>query len=461
MSTHKLSRRDFIAATTAGALISGRPGLARSSRRRVAMVGTGIRGAGFWGKYLAENYGDVVEYVGLCDINPGRVAYAQSYMNVDCPTYTDFDRLLDEAKPDLVIVTTVDSTHDEFIVRSLEAGLDVVTEKPMTIDETRCQAILDAAAASDGELIVALNYRYGIIFSRLKELLLQQKIGGLTSIDFHWYLNTYHGASYFRRWHGLRDKGGTLLLHKSAHHFDLLNWWIDSEPVEVHAYGGLEKYGHNNPFRGDRCMTCPHKERCDFYWDMTRDEHLMRLYHANEEYDGYIRDNCLWREEIDIFDKMAVQIRYANDVQVSYSLTTYSPYEGFRVAFNGLDGRMETWEGIPFLDEIQRDQSRLHAKEMDQSSHADAELEYHEIITQLNFRPFEREKVPFVRSGHWGGDTIMFDEIFRGEVARPDLDHRADVRDGAMSVLIGIAARKSIDEGRPVRIAELTSLKPR
>ena len=186
----------------------------------------------------------------------------------------------------------------------------------------------------------------------------------------------------------------------------------------------------------------------------------MDLYHAHEQHDGYIRDNCLWREEIDIFDKMAVQIRYANGVQVSYSLTTYSPYEGFRVAFNGHQGRMETWEGVPFLDEIQQDQSLLHTKEMSQSSHTEGELAYHEIITQLNFREFEREQVPYLRSGHWGGDQIMFDQIFRGIVKRPELDHRSDVRDGAMSVLIGIAARKSIDEGRPIRIADLTTLKP-
>jgi predicted dehydrogenase len=251
------------------------------------------------------------------------------------------------------------------------------------------------------------------------------------------------------------------LLHKAAHHFDLLNWWIDSDPVEVHAYGALEKYGANNPFRGERCMDCPHAETCSFFWDMRKDERLMRLYYENESYDGYVRDNCLWRTEIDIFDKMAVQIRYANDVQVSYSLTTYSPYEGFRVAFNCMNGRMETWEGVPFLDARQVDQSQLHAKEMDQSSHAEVERKHHEIITQRNFEQFQRETIPFVRSGHWGGDKIMSDEIFRGQIARPELGHSAGVRDGAMSVLIGIAARKSIDEDRAVEISELTDLEPR
>jgi predicted dehydrogenase len=199
MSSHKLTRRDFVAASTASALFAASPAFAAGGKRQVALVGTGSRGTGFWGKYLNDNYNDVIDYVGLCDINPGRLDYALDHMGVDCPVFTDFDAMLAEAKPDLVIVTTVDSTHDEFIVKGLDAGVDVVTEKPMTTDETKCQAILNAAEKSQGKLIVALNYRNGIIFSRLKEHLLQEKIGRLTSIDFHWYLNTYHGASYFRR----------------------------------------------------------------------------------------------------------------------------------------------------------------------------------------------------------------------------------------------------------------------
>ena len=400
---------------------------------------------------------DKIEKTGLSDINPGRLDFAAGFIGADCPRYTEFDRMLDEANLDTLIVTTVDSTHHEFVVKGLERGLTVITEKPMTTDEVRCQAIIDAAKKS-GRLLVGLNYRYGGIHSRLKELSKKEIVGKLTSVDFHWYLNTYHGASYFRRWHGLRDKGGTLLLHKAAHHFDLLNWWIDSDPVEVHAYGGLEKYGANNPFRGPRCMECPHSDNCDFFWDMSKDDFLMELYHANEVHDGYIRDNCLWREDIDIFDKMAVQIRYANDVQVSYSLTTYSPYEGFRVAFNGLDGRVESWEGVPALDAAQVDQSQLHAQEMDQSSHTKLERRYHEIVTQQNFREHERELLPYVRSGHWGGDRRMLDSMFRGIDERPDLERASGLREGVMSVLVGIAARKSIDEGRPVRIADLVQI---
>ncbi len=454
-----VTRRDFVAGTAAGLLLAGHPGLAaEGGRLRVAIVGTGIRGVSFWGEFLNREYADVVEFVALCDTNPGRLAYSRRSIGVNCPTFTDVDEMLDTVGIDTLVVTTTDSTHHTLIVKGLERHLDVITEKPMTTDERQCQAVLDAARESRGRLLVGLNYRYGKIFARLKERLAAREIGKLTSIDFNWYLNVHHGASYFRRWHGIREYGGTLLVHKSAHHFDLLNWWIGADPVEVHAYGSLEHYGANNAFRGKRCMDCEHAADCAYFWDLRGNQRMMDLYHSHEAHDGYIRDACLWREAIDVYDKMAVQIRYANGVQVSYSLTTYSPYEGFRLGFNGTDGRMETWEGVPSLMAVQHDQATLHDKEMDQHGNRHAELEYHEIVTQRNFAPFERERLPYVRAGHWGGDRLMADYLFRGRSDRPDLDQQAGLRDGALSVLVGIAARRSIDEGRPVRIADLTNL---
>lgn len=81
-----------------------------------------------------------------------------------------------------------------------------------------------------------------------------------------------------------------------------------------------------------------------------------------------------------------------------------------------------------------------------------------DFVTQRNFAPFERERLPYVRAGHWGGDRLMADYLFRGRTDRPELGQQAGLCDGALSVLAGIAARRSIDEGRPVRIADLTDL---
>jgi predicted dehydrogenase len=107
--------------------------------------------------------------------------------------------MVTETKPDLVIVTTKDSNHHEFIIKGLEMDCDVLTEKPLTIDENKCEAILEAERKSNKKLIVGFNYRWSPYTTKIKEMLSSGVIGKITSVDFHWYLNTHHGASYFRR----------------------------------------------------------------------------------------------------------------------------------------------------------------------------------------------------------------------------------------------------------------------
>ncbi|MEZ5072877.1 MAG: Gfo/Idh/MocA family oxidoreductase [Bacteroidales bacterium] len=462
--TSNQSRRRFLStslAFAAGSLLASP--LAQSAHRqgkkiKLALVGTGIRGTGFWGKNLVDNFSDILEFVGLCDINPGRLAYAATYMGTACPTYGDFEKMVRETRPDLVIVTTMDSTHHQFIIQALDLGCDVLTEKPLTTDEDKCQAILDTERRSGRKVIVGFNYRWGPYMTRIKELLQSGTIGRITSVDFHWYLNTYHGASYFRRWHGLRQSGGTLWVHKATHHFDLLNWWIDSDPMEVFAYGDLEHYGSNGPFRGDKCRTCVHKDKCKFYWDITTDRDSMKLYVENEHHDGYIRDNCLFRPEINIYDKMSAQIKYRNNTVVNYSLTTYSPFEGWKIAFNGMDGRIDAWLDIPFMNERTLSQDDMHRMEMSQE---EEQLQTEPIILHKLWEDNQTLRVSFDRGGHGGGDRELQDQIFRHPERRDPFDRAAGIRDGAMSVLIGIAARKSIESGHPIRIAELTDLEPR
>ena len=460
----KTSRRKFLTSISLLAAGIAMPLSAFSfssnkEKLKIVLVGTGIRGTSFWGKRLVDEFSDILEFVGLCDINPGRLKYAKSYMGVSCPTFVDFEKMILETKPDLVIVTTKDSTHHEFIIKGLDMGCDVLTEKPLTTDETKCQAILDAERRSNKNLIVGFNYRWSPYNTKIKELLRNNSIGKITSVDFHWYLNTYHGASYFRRWHGLRDSGGTLWVHKATHHFDLLNGWIDSDPSEVFAYGDLEYYGEKGPFRGDNCRSCIHKNDCDFYWDITKNERLMKLYVDNEKHDGYIRDNCLFRKEINIYDKMSAQIKYKNNAILNYSLTTYSPFEGWRVAFNGTEGRIEAWLDIPYQKNETVNQAEMHAKEMDQTSKEEAK--YEPIIVHKLWKDYDVENVAFERGGHGGGDKRLHEKIFKTPNIADDYDRAAGIRDGVMSVLIGIAARKSIESGEPIKIAELTDLEPR
>lgn len=410
----------------------------KTTKTRVALVGTGSRGTGMWGKTVLKGYSDLVEYVGLCDKNPGRLEAAKQHMGANCKTYTDFDLMLKECKPDILIVTTVDATHDEFIIKGLNAGCNILTEKPMTTDEVKCQAILDAQRKSSKEVIVTFNYRYSPHRAKIWELINSGEIGEVTSVDFHWYLDTSHGADYFRRWHRRREFGGSLWVHKASHHFDLLGWWLNSEPEEVFAYGNLEFYGKNGKQRAKNCRNCPHTGSCDFYWDVNKNAYYKMLYTDNEQYDGYLRDGCVFKEDIDIFDKMCAAIKYANGVQVSYSLTAYSPYEGYRIAFNGTKGRIDAWI---------------------QESNPTFDGDFDEIMVTRNFGKRNYIRIPQAE-GHGGGDKIMHDKIWR-KIKDDPFKQSANIRDGAFAILTGIAARKSCDSGKPVKIASLTDLVPK
>lgn len=442
-----MNRRDFLqqsalatglvlpSTTLADALSPSSP----NAKLRVAMVGTGSRGAGMWGRSVAQRYGEQVEFVGLCDLNPGRVETVKQFMGVACPTFTDFEKMMRETKPQTLIVTTVDATHHEFIIKGMEMGANIITEKPMTTDERKCQDILEAERRTGKNVTVTFNYRYSPHRQKLYELLRQGAIGDLVSVDFHWYLDTRHGADYFRRWHAYKEKSGTLFVHKATHHFDLLNWWIESEPEEVFAYGALEHYGKNGTFRGKNCRSCAHQKDCKFYYDITKNREYMGLYVANEKHDGYLRDGCVFREDINIYDKMAASIRYANGVTVSYSLTTYSPYEGYRIAFNGKKGRLEAWI---------------------QESSPEPMPDYDELVLTENFGKVTRFKISNTEGGHGGGDDRLKDKIFKDPNMPDPYRQSAGSRDGAMSILVGIAARNSVEQQKPIKIGDLTELKP-
>ena len=123
----------------------------------------------------------------LVDAHSHHFTFGENIGVPDCPVFENFDEMVTAVKPDLVMVTTVDNTHDEFIVKALNAGIDVVTEKPMTTTAEKCQNIVNAARNSSARLIMGFNYRYGAIFTKLKEMLSAGTIGDVTSVDFNWY----------------------------------------------------------------------------------------------------------------------------------------------------------------------------------------------------------------------------------------------------------------------------------
>ena len=420
---------------------------------RYAIVGAGSRQAMYREALVEHPIDPSNELVALCDVNASRLALAASHIpdrngtSVGLYDAGDFDRMIAERRPDVVIVTTPDYLHDMYVVGALRAGCDVITEKPMTIDLARLKRIVDAQRETGGSVTVTFNYRYIPAHTQLKDLLVSGAIGAITAVDFRWSMDRVHGADYFRRWHRDKGKSGGLLVHKATHHFDLANWWVGSHPATITALGSRRFYlpstaeslglsGH-----GERCQSCARSAECPYRLDLAADPELKSLYLDAEPADGYVRDRCIFSSEISIDDTMQVQVGYTNGVSMNYTLCAYSPWEGYEIAFHGTDG------------ELSHRHVGVHGIFGGTRHEADDSA-----TTTVLHRHGEEPRQIEVWSGegdHGGGDPLMLDQLLNSE-ARPDpYRRRSSHVDGAWSILAGIASNASMERGQTVRLAEL------
>ncbi|PAW76295.1 MAG: hypothetical protein B9S32_15725 [Verrucomicrobia bacterium Tous-C9LFEB] len=417
-----------------------------------AVVGLGSR-CRMYLDALSKTYKSTSRIVGLCDRNAGRLSLAAQIPEVAAfapKLYADedFERMIAETKPDTVIVTCQDSFHDHYICRAMELGCDVITEKPMTIDAARGQRIIDTQKKTGRSVRVTFNYRYAPPRSQVKELLMSGVIGDILSVDFQWMLDTYHGADYFRRWHRHKRNSGGLLVHKSTHHFDLVNWWLSAVPEEVVATGHrrfatpatAQRLGLKHP--GKRCGDCPEAGKCPFKLDLSSNEELNSLYRQQEVYDGYHRDQCIFSADIDIEDSMQALVNYNTGVTLKYSLNAFCAWEGFTIQFNGTKGRLEhKCEETVYING---------------DGTVPGALKKEGTFTRIYPTREAAYEVPLWtgQGGHGGGDDVMLHDLFGNP--EPDKFLRAaDQRSGAYSILCGVAANESIATGKWVKIQNL------
>jgi predicted dehydrogenase len=433
------------------------------SKRRYVVVGTGHRVQMYLGAIAGDHAGDA-ELVGLLDSNPGRVRYhlgqlAEAGLNTSgivTGSGDDLEKVLAEQRADRLIVTSPDFTHADYIVRGLDAGVDVVVEKPLTIRPDYARRIVEAVDRSGKQVVVTHNYRYSPRNSALKEVVKSGQIGTVLSVTFEWVLDTAHGADYFRRWHRDKANSGGLLIHKASHHFDLVNWWIADVPVQVFARGGVKFYGDQNataatlpdrPARGTH--DGPHSP---WELDLRNDERLKALYLDNESYDGYHRDQDIFGPGITTEDNLAVIVDYAAGPVLSYALNAHSPWEGYRVAINGTEGRAEL-EVVERAAVLTDDEGNVvvdpSALPEDAGRHGGQRL-----TVQRHWEPAREVPIAEGAGGHGGGDRLLLQDVFQGPGEDP-LERPSDWKDGLRSIAVGMMGNESLRTGAPVTLDDL------
>jgi predicted dehydrogenase len=434
-----------------------------TSKRRYVVVGTGHRVQMYLDAMAGDHKNDA-QLVGLIEPNPGRLQVHLGWLSqagldiggVITGSPDALERVISETQADRVVITSPDYTHAELIGRALDAGADVVVEKPLTINPESTRQIADAVKQTGRQVVVTHNYRYSPRNSALKELIKNGSIGTPLSVSFEWVLDTAHGADYFRRWHRDKSNSGGLLIHKASHHFDLVNWWLADSPAQVYARGGVRFYGAENAAaRGmeSRAERGTH-EGAHNPWelDLRKDARLKALYLDNESYDGYHRDQDVFAPGVTTEDNLAVIVDYDRGATLSYALNAHAPWEGYRVAVNGDQGRAE-------LEVVERAAVLVDADGnvlIDPSAVPESSLRTggERLTLQRHWEPATEVKIEGGAGAHGGGDALLLADIFRGP-GDDWLERPADWLDGIRAIAVGMAGNESLRTNQPIKISDL------
>lgn len=403
------------------------------------------------------NFNDRAELVGILDLDPKRVEMFLQKMGVRIPYYppTALRQMLVETRPDLLIATGPDYTHCEHAVAGLDHGCEVITEKPMVINCEQVRLVQAAERRSGRQVRVAFNYRYQPIMKRLKQLILDGKLGRIINVEFTYNLDTWHGSSYFYRWNRDRTKSGGLSVHKGCHHFDLINWLLADAPEEVFAFGGLNYYGPNGALRPRDAQGRPldpieEKRRCPVFqkhygdkWKPENPRLTTGWDNFNLPFDAQYPPEQRWYiydDEIQIEDTYSAVVRYRGGASMTYSCNFCTPWEGYILAINGTGGRVE------LSDHSDPDPTGKTAPASE-----DKTITFYPLFGGKEVIP-----VPKVAGGHGGADfTIQKDLLDAPSEESKRLGLVAGSEAGAHAVAVGEAVWRSIRERRPVSIAKL------
>ncbi len=392
------------------------------------------------------------ELVAILDVDAERVRAFGDLTSTNVPYYApaDFDTMVDETDPDVVIVTSPDATHAVYAIAALRRDRDVITEKPMAASCAQVREMLAAERASRGSIRVAHNLRYTERNRALKQLLLDGAVGRVTSVELTWSVDTYHGSSYFHRWNRERRISGGLSIHKACHHFNMVTWLVGDVPQQVFAYGALNYYGPNSPHRPDPDSAaadddprrgCPYHQRWLADGDVPEDDHLkprtgLGGLPYTVQYPPGTR-NWIYDEAIDVEDTYSAVVRYRAGASLSYSVLFSGAWEGYRLAINGTHGRLEACS-VDFRD------GKGETPESGQ------------IVHYPMFEPARRIDIAGGEGGHGGADPLIRRDLLLGP-SKESLDLRipADSREGALAVAMGEAVWRSVADNRPYLIDEL------
>ncbi len=247
-----ITRRTFL--ETAGATLAARAVLrANEMPLRVAVIGTGGRGSDLT---RALTTIDGVELIAVCDDYSPHLEQGAKYAGQQAKTYADYRRLLDEAKPQAVVIAVPLYLHYQIAADCLSAGTDVFLEKTMCYSFAEAKKLAAQVAASKRVFQVGLQRRANAIYKQAQAMVAAGMIGQVTAIKSQWHRNNSwrrpvpvpkSNADWVKlekklNWRLYKAYSQGLMAELGSHQMDVANWFLGAHPKRVIASGGIEYF---------------------------------------------------------------------------------------------------------------------------------------------------------------------------------------------------------------------------
>lgn len=328
------------------------------------LIGAGHRG-NIYADY-AKKFPDELRIVAVADPNPERRKRIAQLHNISenfC--FTDWKKVFSIGKfADTVIIATPDNLHTQPCLAALDAGYDILLEKPIAPTEVECRQILQKANETNRIVGVCHVLRYSPYFRELKEVLDAGLIGDVISIHHMEPIEHIHMSHSYVRGKWKNSKNATpIILAKSCHDTDIIRWLVNNPVHDVHCFGNLRWFTNINAPKGstERCTDgckveslCPYSALQIYYRDRKR-LYVFDLPENKDNWDSLIMQQlqtsdygrCVYRMDNDQPDHLTVNMLFENGVTAAFSMEAHVSYEGRRTRIMGsrgdITGDMQTF----------------------------------------------------------------------------------------------------------------------
>lgn len=321
---------------------------------KVILIGAGLRGQ-VYTDYMTDERFDVIAVADPVDAVRNYIKEKHNIADDMC--FNTWEEILDRPKfADIAIIATMDKLHHAPALKAIDLGYDLLLEKPVCTTAKECADIANAAKEKGAKVLVCHVLRYTPFFGKIKEMITDGLLGTVYSVHHAECVgNEHHSHSFVRGNWGNTERSSCMLLQKSCHDIDIIQWLIDQKCTKVQSFGTLSYFKRENAPEGspERCLDgCPHADTCHYnakklYVEGStswfRNACANKVDPTDEEVIEALNTTqygkCVYKCDNDVVDHQVVNLEFENGAIASFNMSSFNDM-GRYIRVMGTEGEL-------------------------------------------------------------------------------------------------------------------------